>query len=437
MNSARNSLNTKLSILQALNLRYNSLSAYNLQVHVDVSRNPDIQALAVSMAIIQASHPYLAFRLTDHDHFDPINPAPQIPVVRHFGRNILERDMVLSHELNKDFAVNYNAPGSVIICQWRDDRWTIAFTFPHYLTDGTSMAALVIDVLTVYAELISGRSPHIEVHEPVNLESAVTPQGLDDDFSVMISGTDRNDGVTPETVPVKERRSAHLTITLGSDTTRRLVDRCKDNDCTLNALICAACMDAMSEEIAQESLWDTTTGRPKVSLLIVADQRRPLLKVHDPRRLGVASVTARVLRDARAESENLWQLANRCIVSLFRFQRNRGFFKSLLSSNWLLDLTDERLLEEVETKDEHVIVSYLGDINSIPGAEILTKINMEELRHSVSTAFTEGTKWGMMIIAHVYQMRLTFSLNYTEPYWDRDRAARFRERLKSTLEAAI
>ena len=428
---------TKFSTLQALSFRFNSASAYNLQGHVDVSRNPDAQALAVSMAIVQAGHPYLAFKLTGDDRVDPSSPAPQIPVFLHRCRNIVERDEILSRELNKDFAVDDCAPGSVIVCQWRDDRWTIAFTLPHYLADGTSTVALVIDVLTAYTELISGGSPHIEMHEPVSLENAVTPRGLDSDFSIMIPGTDLNDGVAPGTVPLEDRRSALLAVTLESDTTRRLVDGCQDKGCGLNTLISAACMDAMSEEIAQEAPRDGAAERPKVSLFVVADQRRPLLKVHDTRRLGVASVVARVLRYARGEGESLWRLADRCTDSLFRFQRKRGFFKSLLSLNWLRDLPDDRVLEAAEFKDEHVVVSFLGDIGAIPGAEVFEEVGTEELGHSASTAFTEGTRWGMMVIAHIYQMRLTFSLSYTEPYWDRDRAVRFGERLKSTLEAAI
>lgn len=437
MNSTLHTNPTKISALQALSFRFNSASAYNLQGYVDVSRNPDTQALAASMAIVQACHPYLAFRLTDHGLLDPGSPTPQILVARHYCKDIVERDEILSRELNKNFAVDDSAPGSVLVCQWHNNRWTIVFTLPHYLVDGTSTAALVIDVLTVYAELISGGSPHIEMHESVSLENAATPRGLDDDFSIMIPGTDLNEGVAPGTVPLKDRRSALLTETLESDTTRRLVGRCQDKGCSLDALISAACMDTMSEEIAQEVPRNKIAQRPKVSLLVVADQRRPLLKVHDTKRLGVASVVARVFRDALGEDESLWQLADRCANSLIRFQRKRGFFKSLLSLNWLRDLPDDRVLEAAESKDEHVMVSFLGDIGTIPGAEIFKKVGTESLGHSASTAFAEGTRWGMMVIAHVYQMRLTFSLNYTEPYWDRDRAARFGKRLKSTLEAAI
>lgn len=427
---------SKLSTLQVFSSRFNSASAYNLQGHVDVPWSPDAQVLAQSMAIVQAGHPYLAFRLTGDDHLDPSSPAPQIPVLLRRVQGIVERDEILSLELNKVFTVDNCAPGSVLVCRWGDDRWTIAFTLPHYLADGTSVAALVIDVLTVYAELMSGGSPHTEMHEPVSVESAITPKGLDGDFSVMLPGTDLNDGVVPGTVPLQDRRSAFLTVTLEHATTRKLIDRCHDKGCSLNALISAACIDVMSEEIAQESPWDAAE-RPKVSLIVVSDQRGPLLKIHDTRRLGVASVVARVLRDARGEDESLWRLADRCTDSLFHFQRKRGFFKSLLSLNWLRDMPDDRVRETAEFKDEHVVVSFLGDIGAIPGAEIFEEVGTKEIGHSASTSFTEGTRWGIMVIAHLYQMRLTLSLSYTEPYWDRDRAARFGEELKSTLEAAI
>ena len=306
----------------------------------------------------------------------------------------------------------------------------------HLPTDGVSLTMVIKDILTFAAKLLNGETipPPTPLPNPLpstdlirkDLEFAPYPL---DEASIKARKTEILKG--DKDVPPDKRINRVIHRVLEEEDTQNLVARCKQENTSVHAALCAAFLQAIVEQIREQQQLHHK-GPLMISCITPVDIRQHFIK---PVQEDMGYYISFAIHYQQIhENAPIWPAAREIKEAILTEIKSGKDVEAILNANefWKDYPNPVEMVRELNKSYPPVGVTNMGRID-IP--QQFGDLKLEKFH--VTGAIASVTRSGLAIVVTTFRSRLTLNFLYAEPFISRQRADTIVDSTMKRLREAI
>lgn len=406
---------------QVMEVLNTSAKTWNL---ITISRlnkplNKDILRQAID--IIQCRHPRLNSRIINSQErlIFQTEGTPKIPLHVVNKLNSEQWQEVVNEEMNKKIDSSQNLLRVVLVYVLNDNHISYLITTAHHaITDGLSSIQLHSEILNHCQKIVSG-----SLLNPVNSLSPLPPieellpqwtkgfRGRISSIFLLLQLALQKIWHRPETlgfedyVPIANRHCNIIHRQLDPELTQRLVNRCRQENTTVDSALCAALMFTVGRKIIKGN-----RKQVRVNCLSYLDLRRRLEPKIGEEHMAVLAASIMGFYTIQTNT-SFWELARQVKQKLEVGIKQGVIFNMILIAKQLIDFCFIYPNQVAAT----VSISNIGKVN-IPN--IYGDLELEEISFAASHALYAGL---FVIHASTFQEKMLLNFVFSQPSISRHR----------------